>query len=323
MIRYILKRIILVLPVLLGISLIIFTMLYFTPGDPSMVLLSADASPEMREQLRRDLGLDLPFWVQYFNYIKGIVTRGDFGTSWITLQSVSVELFQRYPISVRLALFSGTIATLLGLTLGIISAVRQYTIFDNIANFSGLIAYSMPSFWQGMLFIVFFAVHLRWFPASGIADWTGWVLPSLTIGTTNTALVMRMTRSSILEVLRQDYITTARAKGIREGIVILKHALGNALIPIVTIIGLAFGTTLSGAIITERVFSIPGIGMLLVDSINARNFPMVQGIVLFSALWFCLINLIIDLVYGFIDPRIKAQYMRKKRKIAVVKEAEK
>ena len=323
MIKYILKRIILVLPVLLGISLLIFTMLYFTPGDPTRVMLPADADPIQRDVLRHELGLDQPFWVRYGNYIKNIVTKADLGTSYLTRQSVSIELFQKFPYSVKLALWSAIVATILGIIAGIISAVRQYSIYDNVTTLLGLVAYSMPNFWLGMLLIIFFSIRLRWFPSSGVTSWMGWILPSLTIGVSNMARIMRMTRSSMLEVMRQDYITTARAKGLGEIVVILRHAFGNAFIPIVTTIGLTFGGTMGGAIVTERVFSIPGIGKLMVDSIDQRNYPMVQGAVLLTAAWFSLVNLAIDIVYAFIDPRIKAQYMRKKNRIIAAREASK
>jgi peptide/nickel transport system permease protein len=323
MIRYILKRILLAIPVLLGISLLIFTMLYFTPGDPTRVMLPADADPAAREALMQELGLDQPFWVRYGTYLKGIVTKLDFGISYTTRQSVSLELFQKFPYSVRLALWSAIVATVLGIIAGIISAVRQYTLFDNMTTLLGLVAYSMPNFWLGMILIIFFSVKLRWFPASGVTSWLSWILPSLTIGVSNMARIMRMTRSSMLEVMRQDYITTARAKGLSEMVVIVKHAFGNAFIPIITTIGLTFGGTMGGAIVTERVFSIPGIGKLMVDSIDMRNYPMVQGAVLLVAAWFSLVNLSIDMVYAFVDPRIKAQYMKKKNKITVNKEAAK
>jgi len=317
---YILKRILWVIPVLIVISLLIFTMLYFSPGDPTTILLPPDADDAQRELLRQRLGLDQPFWIQYGNYVRNIVTRFDFGLSWVTHQPVTVELLQRFPYSVRLALLSAVIATVLGVIAGIVSAVRQYTIFDSGTTVLGLIAFSMPNFWLGMLLLIFFSVRLQWFPVAGVTTWLGWVLPSITIGFSSMAHVMRMTRSSMLEVMRQDFINTARAKGLHEYIVIWRHALGNASIPILTTIGLTFAGTMSGAIVTERIFAIPGIGMLIVDSINDRNFPMIQGVVLLSALAFCLINLGVDIIYAFIDPRIKSQYKRKKKASVVIKE---
>ena len=321
MTRYILKRILLVIPVLVGISLIIFTMLYFTPGDPAQQMLGFDATEEQIGQLRHEMGLDQPYWMQYFNYVKNIVTKGDFGVSYTTRRSVSIELFEKFPRSVQLALWSAVIATVTGVILGIFSATRQYTIFDSMSTTFGLVGLSMPNFWLGMLLIIAFAVNLRWLPASGVATWKGWILPSVTIGISNCARVMRMTRSSMLEVMRQDYITTARAKGLSERTVIYRHALQNAMIPIITTIGLTFGGTMGGAVVTESVFSIPGIGKLMVDSINQLNYPMVQGAVLLIAAWVCLINLVIDIVYAFVDPRIKGQYSRKKANKAIVQGA--
>ncbi|QQO08832.1 ABC transporter permease [Breznakiella homolactica] len=313
MIRFIIKRILLIIPVLLGISLLIFTMLYFTPGDPTIVIMPQDATEEARAQMRHELGLDRPFWVRYGEYLKNIVTKLDFGTSYTTRQSVSVELFQKFPFTLKLAFLSAIVATVFGVILGIVSAVRQYTIFDNLSTVIGLAAYSMPIFWLGMLLIIVFAVNLRWLPSSGVATWKGWILPAVTIGTNHIAKIMRMTRSSMLEVMRQDYITTARAKGLEEREVIFKHAFGNAFIPVITTIGLTFGQTLGGAVVTERVFSIPGIGMFMVDSIRMLNYPVVQGAVLLTAFSFSMMNLLIDILYAFIDPRIKAQYMKKKK----------
>jgi peptide/nickel transport system permease protein len=320
-IKFILKRILLIIPVLLAISLLIFTMLYFTPGDPTIVILPPDASESARAQMRHELGLDRPFWVRYGDYLKNIVTRLDFGTSYTTRQSVSAELFQKFPYTLRLALLSAIVASVLGVILGVISAVRQYTIFDNLSTVIGLVAYSMPIFWMGMLLILAFSVKLRWFPSSGVVSWKGWVLPAVTIGANHIAKIMRMTRSSMLEVMRQDYITTARAKGLEDRVVIFKHAFGNAFIPVITTIGLDFGQNMGGAVVTERVFSIPGIGQFVVDSIQKLNYPVVLGAVLLTAFSFCVINLLIDIVYAFIDPRIKAQYMKRKKKIMEGKEA--
>ena len=323
MIIFIIKRILLTIPVLICISLLIFTMLYFTPGDPTLILLPQDASESARAQMRHELGLDRPFWIRYGDYLKNIVTHLDFGTSYTTRQSVSLELFQKFPFTLKLALWSALVATLFGVILGIISAVRQYTIFDNLSTIAGLMAYSMPIFWLGMLLIIAFSVNLRWFPSSGVVTWKGWILPAVTIGTNHIAKIMRMTRSCMLEVMRQDYITTARAKGLEERVVIFKHAFGNAFIPVITTIGLTFSQTMGGAVVTERVFSIPGIGMFIVDSIYDLNYPVVQGAVLLTAFAFSMMNLLIDIVYAFIDPRIKAQYMKKKNKTTEEKEVTK
>jgi peptide/nickel transport system permease protein len=296
-----------------GVSFIVFCMIYFTPGDPAEYMLGMDATPESLATLRRDLGLDQPFLLQYLNYIKSIVTRFDFGISYTTQRSVTTELLDRLPATLTLAILSVLIATVVGVITGIIAATKQYSIFDNIATVFALTGVSMPNFWTGLMLIIIFSVNLRWFPASGFSKPIQWVLPSVTVGLASTATIMRQTRSSMLEVIRQDYITTARAKGQKESVIIFKHALRNALIPIVTVIGISFGSMLGGAILAESIFSVPGIGKLMIDSISVKNYPMVQGGVLFIALGFSIVNLLVDILYGFIDPRIKSQYSGKKR----------
>jgi peptide/nickel transport system permease protein len=293
-------------------------MIYFTPGDPAEYMLGMDATAENVATLRHELGLDRPFLVQYLYYLKGIVTRFDFGISYTTRRSVTTELLERLPATLTLAILSVAIATIVGVITGIIAATKQYSIFDNLATVFALTGVSMPNFWTGLMLIIIFSVKLRWFPSSGFSKPIQWILPSLTVGLASTATIMRQARSSMLEVIRQDYITTARAKGQKEFIIIFKHALRNALIPIVTVIGISFGTMLGGAILAESIFSIPGIGKLMIDSINAKNYPMVQGGVLFIALGFSIVNLFVDILYGFIDPRIKSQYSEKKKKTITV-----
>ena len=296
------------LPVLLGVTLIIFLLMYITPGNPAELLLPDDATPDQIAQKEIELGLNDPFIVRFFDYVKGIVTRFDFGTSYTTGRSVTDEILVRFPTTIKLAVASILVAIALGIICGVISAIRQYTIFDNIAVVVSMIGVSMPNFWQGLLLILLFAVQLRWFPASGTGGLKYWILPALTIGTSSAANIMRMTRSTMLEVIRQDYIRTARAKGQSERVIITLHALRNALIPIVTVIGNSFGSMLCGAVLTESIFGIPGLGKLVVDAINVRNYPMVQGAVLFIAFVHAAVNLGVDLLYAMIDPRIKSQY---------------
>lgn len=303
------------IPVLIGVSVLVFSMIYIAPGDPARIILGDTASDEDVFQLREELGLNDPFYVQYFNYIKNILFKGDLGTSYVTGRSVTTEIMDRWPTTLLLALLSVCISTVIGIPVGIISATKQYSIIDNLAMVLALIGVSMPNFWQGLILILVFSVRLGWLPPSGFYGPLYWILPAITIGTSTAATITRMTRSSMLEVIRQDYIRTARSKGQKEIIVIIKHALRNALIPIITVIGLQFGKGIGGAILTESIFSVPGLGKLMVDSIKARNYPVVQGGVLLIAAAFSLINLFVDILYAFADPRIKSQYqIRKKRK---------
>jgi peptide/nickel transport system permease protein len=301
------------IPVLLGVMLIIFTMLYLTPGDPVRMMLGDDADEAAIAQLRSELGLDEPYLAQFINYVKKIVMKLDFGVSYVTGRPVIEEIMSRYPTTLILATVSTLVAIAMAIPLGILSAIYQNSWIDNISRIVALVGVSMPNFWQGLLMILLFSVNLKWFPASGFTTPAHWILPALTIGTSGAAAIMRTTRSSMLEVIRQDYVRTARAKGAPEGIVIWKHALRNALIPVLTIVGIRFGASLAGSIVSEQVFSIPGLGKLMVDSIRNRNYPVIQGGVLLIALAYSIINLIVDILYAFVDPRIKSQYSAKKR----------
>lgn len=310
------------IPVLLGVSFVIFTMLYFTPGDPATVILGDMATEQDKAMFREEHGLDDSFIEQYVRYIGGIVIHGDLGTSYTTKQPVMDEILQRFPISFALAGVSAVIAVLIGVVCGIISATRQYSIFDNFITVLSMIGVSMPGFWQGMMMILVFSVYLGWFPPSGFSSPIYWVLPCFTIGTVSAANIMRMTRSSMLEVIRQDYIRTARAKGQTERVIIWRHALKNALIPIITVVGLNFGRQLGGVVVIESVFSIAGLGKLMVDAIKVKNYPLVQGGILFMAFAVCIINLLVDIIYAWVDPRIRSQYTGgRKRKRTGGKEA--
>lgn len=315
MIRYILKRLLMMIPVLFGVAFVIFTMLYFTPGDPAVQILGEGATPEAIAALREELGLNAPFVVRFFNYIKDLVWYGDLGISYSTNRPVIDEILSRFPTTLELAALSVLIATFIGVFCGIIAAVRQYSIYDNVATVVSLIGASMPNFWQGIMMILLFSVYLGWLPASGFDSPICWIMPAMTIGTSTAASIMRMTRSSMLEVIRKDYIRTARAKGQSEFVVIFHHALKNAMIPVLTTIGLSFGRMMGGAVLTESIFAIPGLGSLIVNAIKARDYPVVQGGVLFIAFVFGFVNLFVDILYAFCDPRIKAMYGScKKRK---------
>ncbi len=322
MLKYAIKRLVMLIPVLLGVTLIIFTLLYFTPGNPAEMLLPDDATEEQIAMKEEELGLNDPFFVRYGTYLFNLLTKGDFGTSYTTGRPVLEEILIRFPRTMQLATASILIAVTIGIFAGIISATKQNSMLDKVAVGISMVGVSMPNFWQGLLLILLFAVHWRMLPASGLGGFEYWILPALTIGTSSAANIMRMTRSTMLEVIRQDYIRTARSKGQTERIIKYKHALRNALIPIVTVIGNSFGSMLCGAVVTEQVFSIPGIGKLLVDAIGVRNFPMVQGCVLYLAFIHAIVNLAVDLLYAFIDPRIKSQYGGShKRKLAKMQKA--
>lgn len=322
MIEYVGKRILLMVPVLLGVVLIVFTMTRLSPGDPARMLAGNDASEEAVEALREELGLNDPLPLQFWRYIKGIVTKFDLGTSYQTKRPVISELMDRFPTTAKLALISITVSSLIGITLGIISAIKQNTAFDQLSRGIALLGVSMPAFWAGMMLILVFSVKLSWLPVSGIDSWRHWILPSATSSMVGMAIITRMTRSSMLDVICQDYIVTARAKGLSEWVVITKHALKNALIPIITVLGIQLGYMLGGAVLTESVFSIPGLGKFMVDSIKFRDYPTVQGGVLLLAVSFSLVNLLVDIIYAFVDPRIKSMYVQKSGKKARHKETD-
>lgn len=306
--KYILRRLVMLIPVMLGVSFVVFTLMHLTPGDPARIMLGESAPQEDVQRLREEMGLDDPFLVQYGRYVKNAVVNQDIGRSYVTNRPVAGEIMDRFPSTLKLAGLGVILAVAIGIPTGIISATRQYSVFDQVSMVAALIGVSMPNFWQGLMLILLFSVNLGWLPSSGFTSLKHMILPAITIGTSSAATITRMTRSSMLEVIRQDYIRTARAKGQAESIVINSHALKNALIPIITVIGLQFGYLLGGAVLTESIFSIPGVGRLMVDSIKSRDFPVVQGGVLFIAITFSVINLFVDILYAFVDPRIKSQY---------------
>lgn len=314
MYKYILKRLLMMIPVLLGVVLIVFTLMYFSPGDPAKLMLGDSASEEDVQALREELGLNDPYIVQLGNYIKDLVTKLDFGNSYITGRPVMTEILERFPNTALLAVLAASVSVIIGVSCGVIAATKQYSIFDNIATAVSLIGVSMPSFWLGLMCVIIFSINLGLLPASGSYGPEYWILPSITLGTASAASIMRITRSSMLEVIRQDYIRTARAKGQVEKVVVLKHALKNALIPVVTVVGLQFGNLLGGSVLIESVFAIPGIGKYMIDAIKSRDMPVVMGSVLFLAIIFSFVNLMVDILYSYIDPRIKSQYKSAKRK---------
>ncbi|MDY0092089.1 MAG: ABC transporter permease [Candidatus Vecturithrix sp.] len=302
--NYIVRRILLTIPVIVGVSTLVFVFIHLIPGDPIQVMLGESAKPADVEMLRRSLGLDRPLSEQYLTFLQGLAT-GDLGTSIHTGQPILATILSRLPATLELTLSSMCVALLLSIPLGVISASKQYSLFDNGSMFLALLGISMPNFWLGPLLILLFSVNLGWLPVSGRGSLLHLILPAITLGTALAAKLTRMTRSSVLEILHEDYITTARSKGLREGVVIFKHALRNALIPVITVIGIQCGALLSGALITETIFAWPGIGRLTITAIQKRDYPLVQGCVLLIAFGYILANLITDLAYAWADPRIR------------------
>ncbi|MGL4652422.1 MAG: nickel ABC transporter permease [Cetobacterium sp.] len=305
--KYILKRILLLIPVLLGVSFLVFTIMSFTPGDPAQLILGESAPREAVAQLRAEMGLNDSFIVQYIRFVRNAVV-GNFGQSYTTGREVFGEIFSRFPNTLILAVLGIIIAICIGIPLGIISATRQYTLIDSVSMIGALLGVSMPVFWLGLMLILTFSVNLRWLPSGGFDGLKSLILPSLTLGVGSAAIITRMTRSSMLEVVRQDYIRTARAKGVAEKVVINKHALKNALIPVITVVGLQFGGLLGGAVLTESVYSWPGVGRMMVDAIRQKDTPTVLAAVIFLAVTFSIVNLAVDILYAYVDPRIKSQY---------------
>lgn len=301
---HIVRTLLLSLITLFGVSVLIFLMLRVLPGDPARVLAGLDASAAQVERIRAELGLDESLLSQYWSFISGVL-QGDLGVSARTSRPVALEIVARMPATLTLAVVATLIGAVVGVSAGVIAAVRRNSVLDHVISSVAMMGVSMPVYWLGLLLILLFAVTLGWLPAAGSSEPSSIVLPAATLGAFSTALVSRMTRASMLEVLGQDFIRTAQAKGAPPRTVIVKHGLRNAFIPILTVISLQFGALLGGAVLTETVFGWPGIGRLLVDSIAARDFAVVQGLVLVYAALFVLLNVFVDLLYVVVDPRIR------------------
>ncbi len=295
------------LPVLLGVTFLVYLIISLTPGDVAAMMLGQGATQESVAALRHDMGLNDPIIIQYGRYL-GRLLHGDMGLSYATQKPVIEEILSRFPNTLALAFCSILVSIAISIPVGVISAVKQYSLVDNLGMILALIGISMPSFWLGLILIIVFALGLGWFPSGGADHLKSIVLPALTLGVASTASIARTTRSSMLEVIRQDYIRTAKAKGLDSITVILKHALRNAMIPTLTVIGLEFGELLGGAILTETVFSWPGIGRLMVESIQRKDTPMILGCIIVFSIAFSIVNLLIDILYAFVDPRIKTSY---------------
>ncbi|MDR2357744.1 MAG: ABC transporter permease [Oscillospiraceae bacterium] len=314
MIKYIVRRLLWMIPTLLGVSLMVLLFIEITPGDPARMILGNYASDEQVAELRSKLGLDDPLPVRYYRFVANAI-RGDFGKSLTMHTDVTQDIFIRFPYTLIIVCASLMIAVLLGIPVGIYAATHQYTWKDNAAIFGSLFCVSMPGFWFALILIDIFAIRLSLVPPMGIKPWTGWILPCVSLAIGYTASIARQMRSSMLDVIRQDYIITARAKGQTERKVLYKHALKNAMIPVIMILGGMFGMSLGGALIAETIFSIPGLGSYTLTALTQRDYPVIQGSVLYLAIAFGVVMLLVDVIFAFVDPRIRSQYSgRKMRK---------
>ena len=301
--KYVLRRLLLSVPVIVGVSIVAFLVMHLTPGDPAQLLAGPDAGIEDIQLIRERFGLDKPLPVQYWQFIQGVF---DGSLESMKYEVPAIELIgKRLKNTARLAALALLFAVILGVVAGILSAVKRYSWIDYLSTSVALIGVSMPAFWMAIMLVMLFAVELRWLPAAGMGTWKHVIMPAVVLGTSSAGLIARMTRSTMMDVLRQDYITTARAKGVWERTVIYSHALRNAMIPTVTVIGMRIGSMLTGAVLTESVFAWPGVGRLLVDSILGRDYPIVQATMLVIALIYVGANLLVDVLYAFLDPRIR------------------
>ena len=314
MAKYILKRLLWMIPVVLGVTIVIFSIMHFVPGDPAVIILGPDATEAQLQAKREQLGLTQPFVVQLFTYMKSVFLRFDFGNSYITNQSITTELLARLPRTALVGFMSMILMLAIGIPLGITAAVHQNGLGDRICMLIALLGVSVPAFWLGLLLVIAFALRLGILPASGIGGFQYYILPCIASAFGGIASLARQSRSSMLEVIRSDYVVTARAKGLSENKVIYGHALPNALIPIITVAGSHLAHIFGGSVVIENVFSIPGLGSYMVNAVNNRDYTVVTGCVIFLAVTFSLVMLLVDLVYAFVDPRIKAQYTGSKKK---------
>lgn len=304
MLRFAIRRLVLTVPVLLGVATLVFSLLHLVPGDPAQAMLGESASASDVGELRSRLGLDRSLPAQYVQFVSGL-TRGDLGTSFRYNTPVASEIGQRLPRTMQLAAAAVIVAVCLAIPLGVLGGLFRGTAIDQTAMTVSLVGISMPNFWLGPLLAIFFSVSLGWLPVSGTGSWRHLVLPAVTLGAALAAVLARMTRASLIEELRELYVLAARARGLSQARAVLRHALRNSLIPVVTILGLQCGAVLTGTIITETIFAWPGVGRLLIQAINFRDYPLVQGCILFIALTYVLVNLLVDLAYGWLDPRIR------------------
>ncbi|WP_373214962.1 ABC transporter permease [Ruminococcus sp. 5_1_39BFAA] len=303
LLKYSLKRLLMLIPVIIGVTFILYFVMSLSPGNPALQILGADASQEQLAAQEALMGLDKPIIVQYANYMLGVLHM-DFGTSWVNGNDVLTEFGQKLPITLILAVLSTLWPIALGIPIGIYSAVKQYSIFDYGSMVVAMLLFSLPAFWLGLMCQILFCLTLKWLPSAGVGTWKHLILPSVILGASTLASMIRMSRTSMLDVLKQDYIRTARSKGASERIVILRHAVRNSLIPVITQIGICFAGCIGGAVVTETVFALPGVGALLINAVKSRDIPIVMGTVIFIAIIVGVINLIVDLICAKVDPRI-------------------
>ncbi|MDW7669295.1 MAG: ABC transporter permease [Bacillota bacterium] len=304
MAKYIIKRILTLIPIMLGIIFVVFTIMELAPGDPGRIILGQFATEAEVQALNAELGYNRPFLVRYLSYVFHFF-QGDLGKSYLTNIPVIESITTRFPVTLLLVTFSIILTIIISIPLGTIAAVKQYSFIDGFSIFLAIFLSSVPIFWLGLLFILFFALALGWFPVTGIESMKSYVLPTITTAAATTAVITRMTRTTMLTVLREDYIRTAKAKGANRNRIIKKHAIKNALIPVITVIGINFGSLLGGTVLVETVFGMPGMGTLLVNAIRMKDVPVVLGCVTLLALSFSMVNLLVDISYGFMDPRVK------------------
>lgn len=313
MLRYFIKRMLLLVPIVIAVTIVVFTLMYLCPGDPAEILLSGTATPDELNLLRETMGLNDPYFVRLGRFLSDTYIRFDFGTSYSTNQDVWSSIKERLPRTMSLSLVTMALSALIGIPLGIVAAINQGKFADSLCMLLALVGVSIPNFWLALLLILLFSVKLGWLPALGIGGIKYYVLPALAGCVGGIATEARQTRSSMLEVIRSDYIITARSKGVSEFNVITKHALKNAMIPIITIIGSQFGFIVGGSMIIETIFSIPGMGNLIINGVNSRDYPVVQAGSIFIAVFFSFGMVLVDILYAAVDPRIKSQYTKKKR----------
>ena len=308
--KFILKRLLYMIPVLLGVAFLVFAILSLTPGDPGTIILGITAKPEDIASLNEQFGYNKPFLIRFFSYIKDIVLHFNLGVSYQTREPVINDIMAKFPNTLKLTIFSMSLSAIIGISFGIISAVKQYSALDHICVVTALVFACIPGFWLGLMLMMLFSLKLGWLPSYGAESLKNFILPTLTVSMTSAAGLLRLTRSAMLETIRQEYIRTAKAKGASKKRIIIKHALRNALMPVVTTLGTSFGASLGGAIIAETVFAMPGMGTLITTAIRQKDIPMVMGSTLFLAVLFSLIILLVDILYAVIDPRIIDKYKK-------------